>query len=104
MTNHPNRSKRDEADRIAARRGLLLQGVQGIVMTQFHEGQDVEVCELLATEFIDEGRWRKAKIVGRHGQRYLVQFADRSTADFDAEHIRAVNPEPLIHDFRQIAG
>jgi hypothetical protein len=55
-------------------------------MTQFQEGQDVEVyssCELL-----DERYWRKAKIVARYYNgvvaEYEVQFPDGTRAISDA--------------------
>lgn len=76
-------------------------------MTQFHEGQEVEVqIEVALGDAYDapmstatEMRWRKAKIVEWAGadqaiynppERWIVQFPDGSRAVFDAEHIRAV--------------
>ena len=70
-------------------------------MTQFHEGQEVEVGVLVPPgahhAFFME--WRKAKIVGRDTVNYcacdvcnsgwLVQFPDNTRDVFDAEHIRA---------------
>ena len=55
-------------------------------MTQFHEGQEVEVLRIppSAHTWI----WRKAKIEGMHGDKYLVRFADGAYADFGADHIR----------------
>ena len=52
-------------------------------MTQFHEGQDVEVwC-------FPDGEWEKAKIVMETlPKTYQVQFPDGSRRVFDAEHIR----------------
>jgi hypothetical protein len=54
-------------------------------MTQFHEGQEVEVLD---TE--PPGKWhadwRKAKIVDAHPP-YIVEFTDGTRAGFDAEHI-----------------
>jgi hypothetical protein len=60
-------------------------------MTQFHEGQEVEVlCD------DEQGRsmmfWRKAKIVPSalpDGVHHCVQFPDGTRAVFDAMHIRA---------------
>jgi hypothetical protein len=59
-------------------------------MTQFHEGQEVEVNG----EDVDMPRWEKAKIVRgpalTAGEFYEVQFPDGTRAVFDAEHIKAV--------------
>jgi len=72
-------------------------------MTQFHEGQEVEVATLVAGYALKQdeaGRWRKAKIVARlvndrttNLQRYEVQFPNGSRAIFDAEHIRAIQQD-----------
>jgi hypothetical protein len=57
-------------------------------MTDFYEGQQVEVPEPL--------RWRKAKIItvvecrGEVPWQYLVEFPNGLRAHFDAAHIRAV--------------
>jgi len=58
-------------------------------MIQFHEGQEVEVL-LVAKDIGDNAHWRKAKIEGMHGDKYLVRFTDGTYADFDADHIRAI--------------
>jgi len=63
-------------------------------MTQFHEGQNVEVAD----PNTDFGVWLKAKIVreptttalDKHPL-YQVEFPDGKRAVFDAEHIRAVH-------------
>lgn len=68
-------------------------------MTQFHEGQEVEVVQ--PTNHPVEGwpgyYWRKAKIVrdraksGRAPEGYeVVQFPDGARAVFDAKHIRVI--------------
>lgn len=71
-------------------------------MSQFHEGQEVEIYELgNAIHSVDSRNWRKAKIV-RHswdhpGYRWEVQFPDGTRAALDAEHImEAKEPEPVI--------
>ena len=66
-------------------------------MTQFHEGQDVEVLKE-PNEFVLATEWRKAKIVGpattgMEGMApatpgYIIQFADGACVVFDAAHIR----------------
>jgi hypothetical protein len=63
-------------------------------MTQFHEGQEVEVRIKAPTQ--DGGYWRKAKIVRCDNKGlypapypYIVEFQDGTRAVFDAEHIRA---------------
>ena len=78
-------------------------------MTQFHEGQDVEVCEPTVKHpgTARNLRWRGAKIIALlmritdldDGSRlidtfpdYEVQFPDNSLAVFDEEHIRVVEP------------
>ena len=81
-------------------------------MTQFHEGQEVEVakawknCPSTHCERSQECRsphecngWRKAKIIRMapdggaiFNPVYEVQFPDGRRAVFDAEHIRAVSP------------
>jgi hypothetical protein len=68
-------------------------------MTQFHEGQEVEV-RFRAGPRDDLGgfeiTWRKAKIVSfdKHGGGYVqVQFPDGSRAVFDAAHVRAIPPD-----------
>jgi len=54
-------------------------------MTQFHEGQEVEVwC-------FPDGDWEKAKLIWIWPT-YKVEFPDGSRASFDAEHIRGVDP------------
>lgn len=53
-------------------------------MTQFNEGQEVEVWSGIDIELL----WRRAKIKGMHGDKYFVKFADGTYADFDAEDIR----------------
>jgi len=60
-------------------------------MTRFHEGQEVEV----QTPRTHGPAWRRAKIEGMHGERYLVKFADGTFADFDAEHIRRNGNDPV---------
>jgi hypothetical protein len=63
-------------------------------MTQFHEGQEVEVA--LGKRRWDDGKyWRKAKIVcpafpaDKHGpEMFDVEFPDGTVAVFDADHIR----------------
>jgi len=61
-------------------------------MTQFNEGQEVEV---LTDPAFPRGTfaWRKAKIVAptmhTHRELYTVQFPDNSRAVFDAAHIRS---------------
>ena len=68
-------------------------------MTQFHEGQDVEVaisvpviCNQNDPPVYHELEWRKAKVIVVPGDRnqFLVRFPDGSRAVFDAEHIRAI--------------
>jgi hypothetical protein len=57
-------------------------------MTQFREGQDVEVRKRDPYPYAHP--WRKAKIVmGTLPDTYLVQFQDCTRAVFDAGHIRA---------------
>jgi len=78
-------------------------------MTQFHEGQDVEVetCSHdLEIAYPAAGcRWRKAKVVnddciarkdGLHC--YLVQFPDGTRAIFDAEHVRHLSMATQLND------
>jgi len=62
-------------------------------MTQFHEGQEVEVAPL--SEMF--GAWRKAKIVEVDQRavqtspiKHLVEFADGTRGVFDADHIRSL--------------
>jgi len=67
-------------------------------MTQFHEGQEVEVWGA------NMYPWRKAKIVGNTGKwgapalpendkhYFVVEFPDSKRAVFDADHIRARLP------------
>lgn len=58
-------------------------------MTQFHEGQDVEVWGA------NMYPWRKAKIIRRYEparpghEDYRIQFSDGVRAVIDAAHIRA---------------
>jgi hypothetical protein len=62
-------------------------------MTQFHEGQDVEV--LMAPKkhgFACEAKIVEIAPVG-HPAYWLVQFPDGTRAVFDAEHIRAAEEE-----------
>jgi hypothetical protein len=83
-------------------------------MTQFHEGQDVEVWKEVRTRGTDlhqnyVRRWCKAKIVYalKETPRYLVQFpepngkydVDGTRAVFDAEHIRAVERDIGLPDY-----
>jgi hypothetical protein len=63
-------------------------------MTQFHEGQDVDVYACWANDRHFD--WRKAKIVRRANiasetrmNKWLVQFPDGSRSVFNEEHIRA---------------
>jgi hypothetical protein len=78
-------------------------------MTQFHEGQEVEVATH-SPELMKTG-WRKAKIVYKtklmHEDRagYAVQFPDGTRGVFSAEHIRAVEPQPgCTHLFNENYG
>ena len=67
-------------------------------MTQFHEGQDVEVYYPFSRSNEASWPWCKAKIVRRdtitycdcqqYNDGYEVQFPDGSRAVFDAAHIR----------------
>jgi hypothetical protein len=57
-------------------------------MTQFHEGQEVEVTQSFDCGVAIYG-WRKAKIEGMHGDKYLVKFNDGTYADSEMDHIRA---------------
>lgn len=58
-------------------------------MTTYCEGQEVEVfCPWINPTGSVWSNWVKATIIGRHGEKYLVQFADNSTADCDADRIR----------------
>jgi hypothetical protein len=70
-------------------------------MTQFHEGQEVDVA--CHTGVMDR-HWRKAKIVRRAMQyigcskkeditSYQVEFSDRSRDVFEVGHIKAVEPK-----------
>jgi hypothetical protein len=68
-------------------------------MTQFHEGQEVEVrtAQREASPAAPYGgirNWCSAKIVHKTPSGlYHVQFPDNSRAVFDAEHIRARPPQ-----------
>jgi hypothetical protein len=63
-------------------------------MTQFHEGQDVEVWNgfdnLSSPGGASKPLWTKAKIVREYLEpnTWVVVFPDNSRAFFDAEHIR----------------
>ncbi len=63
-------------------------------MTQFHEGQEVEVRVSEDGQIYRE--WRKAKIAypvkGNFAHSYFVQFPDGTRVVFDTEHIRAISP------------
>jgi len=74
-------------------------------MTQFHEGQDVDVYRPTPSGTL-AGQWCKAKIVklwnSAHGHfdrpdDYKVKFADGTHAVFDADHIRARLPLHSAH-------
>lgn len=63
-------------------------------MTQFHEGQEVEVL-LVAKDIGDNAHWIKAKIVWKvtscapgNPKCYEVEFPDGARAVFDEERIR----------------
>ena len=58
-------------------------------MTQFHEGQEVEIAPL--SEMF--GAWRKAKIVMGDGSKrfYRVEFSESERAVFSTDHIRETN-------------
>jgi hypothetical protein len=62
-----------------------------ILMTQFHEGQEVEALRLRDGD-IHCRTWRKAKIVASDNDKdtplYAVRFSDGTRAVFDADHIR----------------
>jgi hypothetical protein len=59
-------------------------------MTQFHEGQEVEVTQSFDCGVAIYG-WRKAKIVCEYpnGVAHLVEFTDGSRRIFREDHIRA---------------
>jgi hypothetical protein len=60
-------------------------------MTQFHEGQEVEVW--ITTSFLLG--WHKAKIIAwphREADRWRVQFPDGRCVVFNTENIREVVP------------
>jgi hypothetical protein len=67
-------------------------------MTQFHEGQEVEVCVHRTAPSVSSNptEWRKATILGAlpgklpdgKNRHYYVQFPDGSRAVFDEAHIR----------------
>ena len=68
-------------------------------MTQFHEGQEVEVWEVAASarEMVNHYTWRKAKIVGitridpqanDEPVEYDAEFPDGTRRIFHANHIR----------------
>jgi hypothetical protein len=66
-------------------------------MTQFHEGQDVEVLRM--TSVGRNGKtfaWRTAKIIRlvkpSDPPAYRVQFPDGSRGAFEEEQIRALDP------------
>jgi hypothetical protein len=64
-------------------------------MTQFHEGQEVEVKSQIGPLPADgpyAWKWRRAKITdcATRGGLIEVLFDDTSIAVFDADHIRAV--------------
>ncbi len=68
-------------------------------MTQFHEGQEVDVLQPInhPIEGYPGTYWRKAKIVGwtacrNQTPRYEVQFHDGARAMLDAAYIRAIEP------------
>jgi hypothetical protein len=81
-------------------------------MTQFHEGQEVEVWDAPASapEIVHHHMWRKAKIVCEYpyGAAYLVEFTDGSrcisrgdggtSAIFGAGYIRAFVSEAEMED------
>jgi len=74
-------------------------------MTQFHEGQDVEVYGQTNTYPRD---WRKAKIRHPGGDKYIgewwyVQFPSGDRGCFAAEHIREINPD-LEHAPERLPG
>ena len=72
-------------------------------MTQFHEGQEVEVWKEVRARGTDlhqnfVRRWCKAKIVARasdapvtRNRQWAVQFPDGTRVVFDVEHIRAID-------------
>ena len=64
-------------------------------MSQFHEGQDVEVLACLTDSKFERPGWRKAKIVRgpalTAGEFYEVQFPDGTRRVEDAAHIRAID-------------
>jgi hypothetical protein len=77
-------------------------------MTQYHEGQEVEVLYTPEGAMAEERRfqdkrattsmWRKATIASNHGPyplrkgREMVAFPDGTHATFDTDHIREVMP------------
>jgi hypothetical protein len=77
-------------------------------MTQFHEGQDVEVfmtwaTRMDATRGTEMGNWRKAKIVycqpvppSWRGKFCLVQFPNRRRDMFAADHIRTTKEQANV--------
>jgi hypothetical protein len=69
-------------------------------MTQFHEGQEVEVSTPLEASLYGQRVWRKAKIVKRDhmtdtdqaDERLTpVRFRDGTRGVFNVDHIRAAN-------------
>ena len=73
-------------------------------MTQFHEGQDVEVLRYVEPmperDSIMHGWWRQAKIVqevkpsmpSNKPARWVVRFTDETHAVLYVDHIRPVSP------------
>jgi hypothetical protein len=71
-------------------------------MTQFHEGQEVEVTR--RDPSIPNWNWRNAKIAQRRVGKgtycnYMVEFPDGTSAVFDAAHIRALGNDTGLPDY-----
>jgi hypothetical protein len=63
-------------------------------MTQFHEGQDVEIAD----RNTDFGVWIKAKIIAIYDDigAAIVEFNDGTRRTLDTQHIRALQDDPRL--------
>lgn len=72
-------------------------------MTQFHEGQEVEVQEYHIG--LSRRYWHKAKIVRKNPtNNWVVEFADGKRVVSDAEHIRHTTEDRVNALMTQLAG
>lgn len=89
--------------------GYAMTANESRQMTQFNEGQEVEVRHELADgKWAASYGWSKAKIMAgtelSSTEKFVVEFADGTRAVFDADHIRAVEKPTRDDNGRSVRG